>query len=116
MILKKNPRLHIANFLASTITVQIGQVLEKGHNPNSWLDHMGKYSPEKNQQKIHVHTQVIWTLAETQTPNLGLGSMKKVETVTSKVKDFLPTQKIDLEKEDVYSKAPVEGGPQVAKL
>ena len=35
--------------------------------------------------------------------------------MTSKVKDFLPTQKIDLEKEDVYSKAPVEGGPKVAE-
>ena len=36
--------------------------------------------------------------------------------MTSKVKDFLPTQKIDLEKEDVYSEAPVEGGPKVAEL
>ena len=36
--------------------------------------------------------------------------------MTSKVKDFLPTQKIDLEKEDVYSKAPVEGGPKVTEL
>ena len=42
--------------------------------------------------------------------------MKKVATVTSKVKDFLPTQKIDLEKEDVYSEASVEGGPKVAEL
>ena len=69
---------------------------------------MGKYSPE-NQQKIHVHAQVIWTLAENWTPDLGLGLTKRVVTVTSKVKDFLPTQKIDLEKEDVYSEAPVEG-------
>ena len=36
--------------------------------------------------------------------------------MTSKVKDFLPTWKIDLENEDVYSEAPVEGGPKVAKL
>ena len=36
--------------------------------------------------------------------------------MTSKVKDFLPTQKIDLEKEDVHSEAPVEGGPKVAEL
>ena len=36
--------------------------------------------------------------------------------MTSKVKDFLPTRKIDLEKEDVYSEAPVEGGPKVAEL
>ena len=36
--------------------------------------------------------------------------------MTSKVKDFLPTWKIDLEKEDVYSEAPVEGGPKVAEL
>ena len=28
--------------------------------------------------------------------------------MTSKVKDFLPTRKIDLEKEDVYSKALVD--------
>ena len=36
--------------------------------------------------------------------------------MTSKVKDFLPTWKIDLEKVDVYSEAPVEGGPKVAEL
>ena len=36
--------------------------------------------------------------------------------MTSKVKDFLPMQKIDSEKEDVYSEAPVEGGPKVAEL
>ena len=35
--------------------------------------------------------------------------------MTSKVKDFLLTQKIDLEKEDIYSKAPVEGGPKVTE-
>ena len=58
LILKKNPRLHVANFSASAIMVQIGQVLEKGHNPNSWLDHMGKYSLE-NKQNSRVHTQVI---------------------------------------------------------
>ena len=69
---------------------------------------MGKYSPE-NQQKVHAHARVIWTLAETRTPDLGLGSTKGVATMTSKVKDFLPTQKIDLEKEDIYSEAPAEG-------
>ena len=36
--------------------------------------------------------------------------------MTSMVKDFLPTRKIDLEKEDIYSEAPVEGGPKVAEL
>ena len=36
--------------------------------------------------------------------------------MTSKVKEFLPTQKIDLEREDVCSEAPVEGGPKVAEL
>ena len=58
LILKRNPRLHVANFSATAIMVQIGQVLGKGHNPNSWLDHMGKYSSE-NQQKIHAHARVI---------------------------------------------------------
>ena len=95
--------------------VQISQVLGKGHNLNSWLNRMGKYSPE-NQQKIHAHARVIQTLAETQTPVLGLGLTKKVVTVTNKVKDFFPTRKIDSEKEDVYSEAPVEGGPKVTKL
>ena len=97
LILKRNPHLHGANFSASAITVQISQVLGKGHNPNSWLDRIGKYSPE-NQQKIHAHARVIRTLAETQTPDLGLGLTKGVATMTSKVKDFLPTRKIDLEK------------------
>ena len=58
LILKRNPCLHVANYSASAITVQIGQVLGKGHNPNSWLDRIEKYSPE-NQQKIHVHARVM---------------------------------------------------------
>ena len=36
--------------------------------------------------------------------------------MTSKVKDFLFTWQIDLEKEDIYSEAPVEGGPKVTEL
>ena len=36
--------------------------------------------------------------------------------MASKVKCFLPTQKIDLEKEDIYSKAPTEGGSKVVEL
>ena len=36
--------------------------------------------------------------------------------MTSKVKEFLPTQKIDLKKEDVFSEAPMECGPKDAKL
>ena len=92
LILKKNPYLHVANFSASTITVQVSQVLRKGHNPNSWLDRMGKYSPE-NQQKSQVHTQVIQTLAKTQTSDLRLGLTKKVVTVTNKSRTFFPLGK-----------------------
>ena len=36
--------------------------------------------------------------------------------MTRIIKDFLLTWKIDLEKEDIYSEAPVEGGPKVARL
>jgi hypothetical protein len=43
--------------------IQISQVLGIGHNPSSWLDQIGKYSPE-NQQKIYAHAKVIQTLAE----------------------------------------------------
>src|SRR6266853_6502152 len=45
LILKSNPRLHVANFSATSTTIQIGQVLGIGHNPSSWLDRIGKYSP-----------------------------------------------------------------------
>src|ERR1700683_5835403 len=58
LILKKDPRLHVANFSATSVTVQISQVLGIGHNPNSWLHRIGKYSSE-NQQKIYVHAKVI---------------------------------------------------------
>ena len=91
--------------------VRIGQVLGIGHNPNSWSDHMGKYSPE-NLQKIYMHAKVIWTLGETQTPDLGLGSTKMVMTVASEVKDSLHTHKVDLK--DIYSEPPLDGGPRVA--
>ena len=92
--------MHIANFSASAITVQIGQVLGKGHNPNSWLARMAENS-----------CTCLSNLNLSRDPN-----PKKVATMTSKVKDFLPTWKIDLEKEDVYSEAPVEGGPKVTEL
>ena len=63
LVLEKDPELHVANFSATSATVQIGQVLGIGHNPSSWLDCIGKYSSE-NQQKIYVHAKVIQTLAE----------------------------------------------------
>ena len=43
-------KLHIANFSATSITIQIGQVLRIGYNLNTWLNRMGKYAPE-NQQR-----------------------------------------------------------------
>src|ERR1700683_1197304 len=62
-ILKKDPKLHVANFSAASVTVQIGQVLGIGHNPSSWLDRIGRYSSE-NQQKIYAHAKAIRVLAE----------------------------------------------------
>ena len=115
LILKKDPKLHVANFSATSITIQTGQICRIGHNPNSWLNRIGKYPPE-NQQRIYVHARVIRTLAENRTPNLGLGLPWKAATVASEIKDLLPTQKVDLEKEDIYSEPPVEGGPKVAEL
>lgn len=58
LILKKNPQLHVANFFALAITIQICQVLGKGHKPKSRLDCIEKCSP-KNQQKSYVHARVI---------------------------------------------------------
>jgi hypothetical protein len=95
--------------------IQTSQILGIGHSPNSWLNRIGKYSPE-NQQRIYVHAKVIRTLAENQTPDLGLGLPQKAATVASEIKDLLPTWKVDLEKEDIYSEPLVEGGPKVAKL
>ena len=115
LILKEDPKLHVANFSATSVTIQTGQILGIGHNPNSWLDRIGKYSPE-NQQRIHAHARVIRTLAESRTPDLGLGLPRKAATVASEIKDLLPTRKIDSEKEDIYSEPPVEGGPKVAEL
>jgi hypothetical protein len=115
LILKGNPKLHVANFSATATTIQIGQILGKGHNLSSWLDHIKKYFLEI-QQKIYAHTKVIQTLVENQTPSLRLGFPKRVSTVTSKVKDLLPTWKIELEEEDIYSEPPLEGGSKTAEL
>ena len=51
LILRKNSKIHVANFSATSVMVQVSQILGIGHNPNSWLDHIRKYSFE-NQQKI----------------------------------------------------------------
>ena len=63
LIAKGNPKLHVANFSATTVTIQTGQVLGIGHNLNTWLDRMGKYSLE-GQQRINAHATVIQTLVE----------------------------------------------------
>jgi hypothetical protein len=54
LITKGNPKLHVANSSVTTVTIQIGQVLGIGHNLNTWLDRMEKYSPD-SQQKINAH-------------------------------------------------------------
>ena len=55
LILKKNPQLHVANFFASAITIQI---CGKGHKPKSRLDCIEKCFP-KHPQKSYVHARVI---------------------------------------------------------
>ena len=63
-----------------------------------------------------MRAKVIWTLAENRTPDLGLGFPKKAATVASKVKDLLPTWKVDLEEEDIHSEPPLvigTGNPRV---
>src|SRR6202046_3338711 len=89
LILKEDPKLHVANFSATSVTIHTGQILGIGHNPNSWLDRSAKYSPE-NQQRIHAHARVIRTLAESRTPDLGLGLPRKAATVASEIKALLP--------------------------
>ena len=73
--------MHVANFSATAVTIQIGQVLGIGHNPNTWLDRTGRYSPER-QQRINAHATVIRTLVESRTPGLGLGAQSEVATVS----------------------------------
>ena len=51
LILKENPHLHIANFSASTITVQVSQVLGKGHNHTPGLT-AWKNTPLKTSRKF----------------------------------------------------------------
>src|SRR6202035_4160311 len=36
LILKKDPKLHVANFSATSVTIQTGKILRIGYNPNSW--------------------------------------------------------------------------------
>jgi len=85
--------LHVANFSATTVTIQTGQVLGIGHNLNTWLDRMGKYSLE-GQQRINAHATVIQTLVESRTPSLGLGAQSKVATVSCEAKDLSNSNKI----------------------
>jgi hypothetical protein len=109
LISKKNPKLHVANLSATTVTIQVGQVLRIGHNPSTWLDRIGKYSPKLTQQ-------VIWTLVESWTPDLGLGAKSEVMTVSSKAKDLSTSNKFNLMEEDSLSEPLLEGGPKVTEL
>jgi hypothetical protein len=115
LITKGNPKLHVANFSATAVTIQIGQVLGIGHNPNTWLDRTGRYSPE-SQQRINAHTTVIRTLVESRTPGLGLGAQSEVATVSCEAKDLSNSNEIIFTEEDPLSEPPLQGGPKVAEL
>jgi hypothetical protein len=88
LITKGNLKLHVANFSVTAVTIQLGQVLGIGHNPNTWLDRMGKYSPE-SQQRINAHTTVIQTLVKSRTPDLRLGFQSEAVTVSSEAKGLI---------------------------
>ena len=47
---------------------------------------------------------------------LHKGCLIWLSAILARSRTFFPLGKIDLEKEDVYSEAPVEGGPKVAEL
>jgi hypothetical protein len=107
--------LHVANFSVTAVTIQIGQVLGIGHNPNTWLDRTGRYSPE-SQQRINAHATVIRTLVESRTPGLGLGAQSEAATVSCEAKDLSNSNKIIFTEEHPLSKPPLEGGPKIAEL
>jgi len=109
LITKGNPKLHVANFSATAVTIQIGQVLGIGHNPNTLLDRMGKYFPE-SQQRIDAHATVMQTPVESRTPGLGLGAQSEVATVFCEAKDLSNSNKINFTEEDPLSEPPLEGG------
>ncbi|THU95275.1 hypothetical protein K435DRAFT_581173, partial [Dendrothele bispora CBS 962.96] len=65
LISKARPVLHVANFSKRPIVVNVGEVLGKCHNPDSWLDKSHRLSRSQRDQALK-HAQLVRTLLETE--------------------------------------------------
>lgn len=102
LISKDRLMLHVANFSTNAVTVQVGQVLGTGHNPNTWLDRLSKKSPEK-QYQMQSYATLVKRLAKERLSN----------TVSSSAPDLSSRRNFANEEEDPLSEPPLEGGPKI---
>lgn len=102
LISKDQPVLHVANFSANAVTLQVGQVLGTGHNPNSWLDRLSGKLPEK-QKQMYAYANLVRRFA-----NDRLSS-----TVSSSAPDLLSRRNYANEEEDPLAEPPLKGGPKI---
>lgn len=63
LISKDRLKLHVANFSDRPVTIQVGEILGIGHNPNSWLDRMEHYTPTQR-HKIAAHATFVKNLVQ----------------------------------------------------
>ena len=99
LISRAFPKIHVANFARTPVTVAKGEVVGIAHNPRTWLATSAKLSGTEL-ARFHAHARLIRGLVETATSETeGL--------ITSRGKD---------PHEDPASTTGSEGGPKTAEL
>ncbi|THU89465.1 hypothetical protein K435DRAFT_821395 [Dendrothele bispora CBS 962.96] len=110
LISKARLMLHVANFSKRPIVVNVGGVLGKCHNPDSWLDKSHQLSSSQRDQAFK-HVQLVRTLLETE----RAGSCQS-NVITSEASITLKAHRNATGTNDPSATDPIEGGPKTSEV
>ncbi|THU78231.1 hypothetical protein K435DRAFT_612405, partial [Dendrothele bispora CBS 962.96] len=110
LISKARPVLHVANFSKRPIVVNVGEVLGKCHNPDSWLDKSHRLSRSQRDQALK-HAQLVRTLLETERE-----ASSQSNVITSEANITSKAHRNATGTNNPSATDPIEGGPKTSEV
>ncbi|THU76649.1 hypothetical protein K435DRAFT_607767, partial [Dendrothele bispora CBS 962.96] len=110
LISKASPVLHTANFSKRPIVVNVGEVLGKCHNPDSWLDKSHRLSCSQQDQVLK-HAQLVRTLLEADRE-----TSRQSNLITSEANITSKAHRNATGTSDPSATDPIKGGPKTSEV
>ncbi|THU87291.1 hypothetical protein K435DRAFT_617751, partial [Dendrothele bispora CBS 962.96] len=109
LITRGQPRLHVSNFSQMPVVVNVGEVLGRAHDPNTWLDKSTHMSQEEL-ARAKGYASFIKELSKTDRMTRFSAPIRSETKITSKAQQNATGE------DDPSAEDPLEGGPKGAEV